>query len=152
MEENMQLLTNHIGYHINSEKRAVLMAQQSQHELASAFLVDAHNDEIVLELSPIGGANVDNWHQGVFFTLDFSQWTEQGHYYLRYQTVRSQSFEIAENQLYNRCFSDIIHYFKSQRCGGEFDAADKQASIVAAKIRWMSMAVGMTRQGMSAST
>ncbi len=130
MEENMQLLTNHIGYHINSEKRAVLMAQQSQHELASAFLVDAHNDEIVLELSPIGGANVDNWHQGVFFTLDFSQWTEQGHYYLRYQTVRSQSFEIAENQLYNRCFSDIIHYFKSQRCGGEFDAADKQASIV----------------------
>ncbi len=135
MEENMQLLTNHIGYHANSEKRAILMASLAQHEVASAFLVDAQSDEIVLELNPIGGSKVDNWHMGVFFTIDFSQWTEQGRYYLRYQNIKSQTFEVGDTSLHNRSFSDIIHYFKSQRCGGEFDIADKNAPIVGSSQR-----------------
>jgi hypothetical protein len=135
MEENMQLLTNHIGYHANSEKRAILMASLAQHEVASAFLVDAQGDDIVLELNPIGGSKVDNWHMGVFFTIDFSQWTEQGRYYLRYQNIKSQTFEVGDSTLHNRSFSDIIHYFKSQRCGGEFDIADKSALIVGSSQR-----------------
>ncbi|MGR5176842.1 glycoside hydrolase family 9 protein [Vibrio parahaemolyticus] len=126
----MQLLTNHIGYHKHSAKRAVLMCPTPPAEVASAYLVDAQSEEIAMELNLVGGSQVDNWHFGVFFILDFTDWRETGQYYICYHDVRSHTFEIASHSLYNRSFSDVIHYFKSQRCGGTFDAQDREISTV----------------------
>ncbi|ASI89864.1 glycoside hydrolase family 9 protein [Vibrio mediterranei] len=126
----MQLLTNHIGYQVNNAKRAVLMCTDPHHPVTTAYLVDAYSENTVLELTLEGGQSVDNWHCGVFFTIDFSQYQQAGRYYLRYQSVRSHDFVIEEHNLLTRSFSDVIHYFKSQRCGGQFDEHDKQARII----------------------
>lgn len=73
---------------------------------------------------------VANWHQGHFYLIDFSSFNTPGNYYLRFDHLRSSHFEIGEHILFDRTLSDVIHYFKSQRCGGIFDQQDRQAPLL----------------------
>ncbi|MCL9775074.1 glycoside hydrolase family 9 protein [Vibrio methylphosphonaticus] len=132
----MQLLTNHIGYQAIGSKRAVVMSPTALTEINNVFLVDATTHAIVLELPLSDGAQVDQWHQGYFFDVDFSEWTQPGEYYLSYQSVCSHRFQIANHRLLDRAFSDMIHYFKSQRCSDSiFDNADQVAKVIGSNER-----------------
>ena len=132
----MQLLTNHIGYQVTGSKRAVVMSPTALTELSNAFLIDASTHTIVSELPLSGGAQIDEWHHGYFFDIDFSEWTQPGEYYLSYQSVCSHRFQIAHHRLLDRAFSDMIHYFKSQRCSGSiFDNADQAAKVIGSNER-----------------
>ena len=126
----MLLLTNHIGYERLGPKKAVIQTEQSHLSSDTATLVCAKSEQIVATFSVQEQGKVANWHQGYFYLIDFSSFEIPGHYYLRFGNVSSSQLEIAEQLLLDRTLSDVIYYFKSQRCGGIFDHADRQAALL----------------------
>ena len=126
----MLLLTNHIGYEANAPKQAILQTRKARLSSTSVLLVCADNHVTVDSFDVVKHGQVANWHTGNYFTIDFSEVTKPGRYYLRFENLRSEIFEIDENLLMQRTFSDVLHYFKSQRCGGIFDKKDKQAQLL----------------------
>ncbi|WP_261903120.1 glycoside hydrolase family 9 protein [Vibrio fortis] len=126
----MLLLTNHIGYEANAPKQAILQTRKARLSSTLVLLVCADDHVTVDSFEVTKHGRVANWHQGNYFTVDFSAVTQPGRYYLRFENLRSEIFEIGENLLMQKTFSDVLHYFKSQRCGGIFDKKDKQAQLL----------------------
>ncbi len=120
----MLLLTNHIGYEALGPKQAVLMTRKPRLSTTTALLVCADSHQTVANFSIENGTQVARWHQGNFFRIDFSQFTQAGRYYLRVDNLRSEIFKIETGVLFDTTLSDVLHYFKSQRCGGRFDKQD----------------------------
>ncbi len=125
----MQLLINHIGYEAQGPKQAILNTKKERLSSYSALLVCADGHQTVATLNILKQGEVANWHQGNFYTVDFSQIQQPGRYYIKYEQLRSDTFEIGNDVLKKHTFSDLLHYFKSQRCGGIYDQQDKQAPI-----------------------
>ncbi|MEX3074033.1 glycoside hydrolase family 9 protein [Vibrio alginolyticus] len=126
----MLLLTNHIGYERLGQKKAVIQTEQPHLSDDSVFLICAESAQTVATFKLQEQGKVANWHQGYFYLIDFSSVVTPGHYYLQFKDVCSSQFEIGEQLLLDRTLSDVIHYFKSQRCGGIFDQSDRQAPIL----------------------
>ncbi|MDF2154213.1 glycoside hydrolase family 9 protein [Vibrio sp. CAU 1672] len=126
----MLLLTNHIGYELQGPKKAVIQTSQPRLSSYTALLVCAQSHQTIASLPIEQQGKVGHWHQGYFYTIDFSEFATPGHYYLRFEQLRSASFEIAGHVLLDRTLSDVIHYFKSQRCGGVFDQQDRNVPLL----------------------
>ncbi|WP_217540274.1 glycoside hydrolase family 9 protein [Vibrio metschnikovii] len=126
----MQLLTNHIGYEALGPKQAVLLTYQSAFYVEEARLVCARTHQTMARIAIEFGGQVDGWHQGHFHRLDFSVITQMGQFYLCVDNARSATFSIQSGLLMQRTFSDVLHYFKSQRCAGVFDRQDKQVPLL----------------------
>mgnify|MGYP006234056191 FL=1 len=126
----MQLLTNHIGYERLGPKKAIIQTNRSHLFSHTALLVCAKSHQTVATLTVEKQGKVANWHQGHFYLIDFSSFDTPGNYYLSFNHLRSSHFEIGEHILLDRTLSDVIHYFKSQRCGGIFDQQDRQAPLL----------------------
>lgn len=126
----MLLLTNHIGYEALGPKQAVLMTRKPRLSSTTALLVCADSHQTVASFSINKGTKVANWHQGNFFRIEFSHFEQVGRYYLRVDNLRSEIFQVAEGLLLRSTFSDVLHYFKSQRCGGRFDQQDYQVPLL----------------------
>ncbi|MGF1842924.1 glycoside hydrolase family 9 protein [Vibrio clamense] len=125
----MLLLTNHIGYEANGPKQAILLTKKGRLSNDIALLVCADNHTTVASYHLIQHGQVAEWHQGQFYHLDFSIHTRPGRYYLKFDHIRSEVFEIGTSVLMQRTFSDLLHYFKSQHCGGTFDQQDHNAPL-----------------------
>ncbi|MGC9492176.1 glycoside hydrolase family 9 protein [Vibrio genomosp. F10] len=130
----MQLLTNHIGYETQGAKQAIIMTTASTLSSMTATLVSTNDHQNVLPLSVSKGERCGQWHQGYFYTIDFSECVTPGHYYIEFEGTQSESFEISEGILMQRTFSDVLHYFKSQRCGGIYDQQDKQVPLLGTNV------------------
>ncbi|RJX74472.1 chitobiase [Vibrio sinensis] len=126
----MLLLTNHIGYETLGPKQAILMTKKPRLSSSTVLLVCADGHQTVETIEIEKGTKVANWHQGSFFRIEFSQFQKAGNYYLRFDNLRSEPFQIGSGLLLKETFSDLLHYFKSQRCGGMFDKQDRQAPIL----------------------
>ncbi|MFV0449438.1 MAG: glycoside hydrolase family 9 protein [Vibrio sp.] len=131
----MQLLINHIGYETFGPKQAVFVHQTSEIPSDFAQLVCGDSHKTVAQFKIERHGKVANWHQGYFHRIDFSHFTGEGRFYLRVENSRSEStqsevFTIAQGLLMQRTFSDLLHYFKSQRCGGIFDKQDKSVPLL----------------------
>ncbi|WP_104040991.1 glycoside hydrolase family 9 protein [Vibrio hyugaensis] len=126
----MQLLTNHIGYERLGPKKAIIQTSQPRLSSYTALLVCADSHQTVATLTVEKQGKVASWHQGHFYLVDFSSFNTPGNYYLRFDHLRSSHFEIGEHILLDQTLSDVIHYFKSQRCGGIFDQQDRQAPLL----------------------
>ncbi|GAK83589.1 glucosamine-link cellobiase [Vibrio ponticus] len=126
----MLLVTNHLGYESLGPKQAVLMTKKLRLTTTTALLVCADSHQTVASIEVEKGGKVAHWHQGNFFRIDFSNYQSLGRYYLRFDNIRSEIFEIGSGVLMQKTFSDVLHYFKSQRCGGIFDKQDHQAPML----------------------
>lgn len=126
----MLLLTNHIGYEALGPKQAVLMTRKARLSSTTALLVCAESHQTVATFTIEKGTKVANWHQGNFFRIDFSHFEQTGHYYLKVENLRSEAFSIDSGVLFHHTFSDLLHYFKSQRCGGRFDKQDRHIPLL----------------------
>ncbi len=126
----MLLLTNHIGYERLGQKTAVIQTEQPHLSSDNVLLICAKSAQTVATFTAQQQGKIANWHQGYFSLIDFSSFVIPGHYYLRFENVYSAQFEIGEQVLLDRTLSDVIHYFKSQRCGGIFDQTDYQVPIL----------------------
>ncbi|CAM2896423.1 glycoside hydrolase family 9 protein [Vibrio mytili] len=126
----MLLLTNHIGYERLGQKKAIIQTQQPSLTAVTASLICAESQQTVATLAVEKSGSVARWHHGDFYLIDFSSFTTPGYYYIQCSNNRSSCFEIGDNLLLERTLSDVIHYFKSQRCSGVFDHADRHAPIL----------------------
>lgn len=126
----MQLLINHIGYETLGPKQAVILSESADSPAAFARLVCSYSHKTVAQLKIEQHGKVANWHHGYFHRIDFSDFTGEGSYYLQVEDIQSEVFSIAQGLLMQRTFSDVLHYFKSQRCGGIFDKQDKSVPLL----------------------
>ncbi|WP_244323488.1 glycoside hydrolase family 9 protein [Salinivibrio costicola] len=89
-------------------------------------------DNVVAQFELHQGTQLNNWQMGTAYTLDFSAFAHRGRYQLVLLTdtpVYSHPFEITDNCLFHTTFSDLLHYFKSQRCSGIYEHADQRAKV-----------------------
>ena len=129
----MQVLLNHVGFAPFAAKRATL-----QHTLPLApqafSVVDLRTRAIVHAGMTVPTAPVEGWSDRHFAHAEFGALTTPGRYAVMldgaWPPVQSQPFEIAEGLFGSQMLSDIVHYFKSQRCTGLFDEADRRAPLL----------------------
>ncbi|MDF4774392.1 glycoside hydrolase family 9 protein [Vibrio parahaemolyticus] len=126
----MLLLTNHIGYERLGPKKAIIQTEQPHLSSYTAQLICATSEQTVATFAVEEQGKVANWHQGYFYLIDFSSFTDSGDYFLQVEDSRSSYFTVGEHILLNKTLSDVIHYFKSQRCGGVFDQQDRQLPVL----------------------
>ncbi|EKC5522066.1 TPA: glycoside hydrolase family 9 protein [Vibrio parahaemolyticus] len=126
----MLLLTNHIGYERLGPKKAIIQTEQPHLSSYTAQLICATSEQTVATFAVEEQGKVANWHQGYFYLIDFSSFTDSGDYFLQVEDSRSSYFTVGEHILFNQTLSDVIHYFKSQRCGGVFDQQDRQVPVL----------------------
>ncbi|HAS6484080.1 glycoside hydrolase family 9 protein [Vibrio parahaemolyticus] len=126
----MLLLTNHIGYERLGPKKAIIQTEQPHLSSYTARLICATSEQTVATFAVEEQGKVANWHQGYFYLIDFSSFTDSGDYFLQVEDSRSSYFTVGEHILLNQTLSDVIHYFKSQRCGGVFDQQDRQVPVL----------------------
>ncbi|HHF3113435.1 TPA: glycoside hydrolase family 9 protein [Vibrio diabolicus] len=126
----MLLLTNHIGYERLGPKKAIIQTEQPHLSSYTAQLICATSEQTVATFAVEEQGKVANWHQSYFYLIDFSSFTDSGDYFLQVEDSRSSYFTVGEHILLNQTLSDVIHYFKSQRCGGVFDQQDRQVPVL----------------------
>lgn len=124
----MQLLINHIGYERLAHKQALIL---SETDLTDAHLdiLDAQTHKVTMTLPISACPDTDQWSIAPTYQVTFDDLIESGRYYLQCGAHRSATFEIADGLLMHRTFSDLLHYFKSQRCTGIFEKSDRHAPV-----------------------
>lgn len=129
----MQVLLNHVGFTPGATKRATL-----QHALPLApqafSVVDLRTRAVVHRGVTEPTAPVAGWRGRHFAQADLTAVVTPGRYAVMldgtWPPVQSQPFEIADDLFGSQMLSDIVHYLKSQRCTGVFDAADRRAPLL----------------------
>ncbi|PRC94659.1 glycoside hydrolase family 9 protein [Solimicrobium silvestre] len=124
----MKILHNHLGY--QRDTRKVALIQSSVSLVGKAFtIVDAEKREPVFVGQLTSRGKVAQWRDWQFWEADFSKLQKDGSYFLVVDDVvsplASQVFKISPYLYGGQIVSDLLHYFKSQRCAGMFDAADR---------------------------
>ena len=129
----MQVLINHVGFATVSPKRATV--QHTQPLQPQPFsVVDLRTRAVVHSGMTEPTAPVEGWRDRHFAHADFSALARPGRYAVMlagsWPPVQSQPFEIGEGLFGSQMLSDIVHYFKGQRCTGLFDDADRRAPLL----------------------
>ncbi|MGF1713811.1 glycoside hydrolase family 9 protein [Photobacterium chitinilyticum] len=125
----MQLLTNHLGYERLGAKQAILLAEPDLPD-TSVEIIRGQDDQAIMQLTLQACGPIAQWHTGYAYSVDFTALTECGEFRIRVGDILSEPFSVAEGLLMQRTFSDVLHYFKSQRCSGIFDHADQHAPLL----------------------
>ncbi len=136
----MRILVSHVGYDAGEPKRAVLQADRAEPFSTAplAFrLVDASTGARVFHGLARFVGPVPRWRDWVFWTLDFSELRRPGRFVAelgggggvlsKSQAGRSEAFEIGQGLLLSRTVPAVLGYFRSQRCSGALDEADRRA-------------------------
>jgi len=122
-----RILVNHIGYEGRGAKKAVVAAPETA-ALVRFILLDGSNREVLAGKVIRAGA-VPGWPGRFFWSADFTPARKPGRYRLAVSgpgaRLVSESFEIHDGLLADACLSDILFYFKGQRCTGAYDAFDR---------------------------
>ena len=105
---------NQLGYLPKEIKAAVLLSKE---EISPELFTihDALTDELVYKSEKINSFG----SYGAFkstFRLNFSEFEEEGAYYVKLNSVRSPNFRIA-NDVYNGTADYLLRYMRQQRCG-----------------------------------
>jgi len=129
----IEILTNHIGYDRGSVKKAVLRGRSGAGipEKSTEFrVIESGSGKTVFEGKARFIGPVARWKDWVFWSLDFSALAKEGCFAVEMpgttaSVLRSEPFEIAENLLVRRTVPAVLEYFRSQRCTGILDEADR---------------------------
>ncbi|MDO4272236.1 MAG: glycoside hydrolase family 9 protein [Eubacteriales bacterium] len=126
-----RILVCHIGYKVNENKIAVYQGNGTEKELSFCLVDD--NGNKCFSGTPLYQGKVSNWNQGVYWTLDFTEFRENGTYRLCLDTDKreylSPYFEIGNPVIRLKIISDLGYYFKAQRVSGEWEYADTSISF-----------------------
>jgi peroxiredoxin len=130
--QSLHVLTNQVGYEDTRAKRAVVESDTPVH-VTSFRLINTADGATVFQGKPVFSGPVDKWKHWQFWTLDFSDFTTPGVYRLEVESqghpTRSEPFVIGKNVLEKATLSDVIYYFKGQRCAGLLDQADSHLAL-----------------------
>jgi hypothetical protein len=126
--QNVEILTNHIGYEMKGPKTAVVLGRTTD-TIGTVRAIEYRTGRVILSVfaQPVG--SVDHWKDWHFWSVDFPQLNSEGTYFLECtvgrSTVRSDPFLIQPDLLERNTLSNVIYYFKGQRCSGLLDKADR---------------------------
>ena len=130
--QKIKILTNHLGYEPESYKSAVIEAYPGD-KISNCTINSYSDDKIIAALKALEVGKIDQWKNWYFWTVDFSPVQQEGKYYIECKTNRgtiySFPFSIQKNILKRETLSDIISYFKEQRCTGQMEKADKKMTF-----------------------
>ncbi|NRF71565.1 glycoside hydrolase family 9 protein [Aquincola sp. S2] len=133
----MKLLHNHLGFEAAGPKVALLQADAPIEPRLFALVPSAGGAPVFEgRLAPL--APVPGWQGRHYAAADFSALQAVGDYGLQLGegaslvaaplTIRAEVFDESLQ-------SDLVHYFKSQRCSGIFDAADRSCPVFGSEQR-----------------
>lgn len=131
----MQVLTNHVGYETDGPKRAVVKADRAEAAAASLpyRVRDAASGKPLLSGEAVRCGAVQRWKDWVFWTLDLSALRRPGRYVVELAgpggPILSEPFEVGDRLLLRRTAPAVLRYFRSQRCHGIWDEADRRAGF-----------------------
>ncbi len=127
----MQIHHNHLGYRNQATKRALVRCSCIDTGSLSRrgfSVIDADLRQIVFQASLKALGGVAQWRDWQFWEADFSALQKTGRFVLLVDGVSpplmSSTFAIAPTIYDGQLISDLVHYLKSQRCGGMFEQAD----------------------------
>ncbi|MCD5361174.1 glycoside hydrolase family 9 protein [Chromobacterium aquaticum] len=125
----MKILLNHVGFEPQAPKLALLQASAADRPQALILLDRESRPVQEIALQALGMA--EGWPEWHYWQADFSAWTQPGQYRLWLQDsappVLSHEFTVASDCLGAQMLSDLLNHFKSQRCTGLYDRADRAA-------------------------
>ncbi len=125
----MRILNNHIGYETSGPKHAVVLGKANDQVSSFRILSDETGQEMFAGNAKAAGS-VQRWKDWRFWTLDFPALHAEGKYFIECTTnqgvIRSFPFLIQTDLLEQNTLSDVLVYFKAQRCSGALDKADRQ--------------------------
>jgi Glycosyl hydrolase family 9/Cellulase N-terminal ig-like domain len=125
--QDMKILINQIGYEQNAPKRAIVLGHKGD-QVTTFKVIDNQSTGEVLSGNAVEVGPVDQWKDWNFWTIDFSQLRTEGTFLLECQAnrgpIRSFPFLIQNDLLERNTISNVIYYFKGQRCSGLLDKAD----------------------------
>ena len=126
--QTVKVLVNQVGYEQDGPKRAVILGHAGD-EVTGFKVIDCSTGKGARSGSPAKAGPVDQWTDWYFWTVDFSSLDTEGTYLLEVETsrgpARSFPFKIQRNLLEKNTLSNVIYYFKGQRCSGLLDQADR---------------------------
>ncbi|OHX11748.1 endoglucanase-like protein [Chromobacterium sphagni] len=127
----MQFLFNHLGFEAAAAKQ-VLLQGPAEAVVDGVAVLDAER-RLVLR-SPLHAAGrVDGWRDWHYWRADIGALRAPGRYQLWLEgstpPLVSAPFEVADSLFGAPLLSDLLHYFKSQRCSGLYDQADRLARV-----------------------
>ncbi len=126
--EQPKVLTNHLGYEKDGAKRAVVLGHAGD-EVSTFKVLEYPGGKEVLAGQAVNAGPVAQWKDWVFWTADLTPLKTEGFYVLECATgggpVRSFPFEVRQNILERQTLYNVVAYFKSERCSGLLDKADR---------------------------
>ena len=126
----MQILINHLGYQ-KSESKFALVQVSTQNPSQAGFLDlyswNSTGGTLLAEFEYSAPQAIAEWKTGLASSVDFSSIQTVGRCFFKDRTtgICSENFEIHEKFSTDFWISDILFYFKGQRCSGYFDQADR---------------------------
>lgn len=114
IDRNAKIVINQIGYYPYWYKSAFLL-NANKASIDKAQLINCKNKKPVLSINP-GKQLKDATSQDVIQTLEFTNFHQQGCYYLKYGDIKSYPFQIGNN-IYEQPLAKMLHSYYLQRCG-----------------------------------
>lgn len=130
----MKILINHLGFSPNSPKHGVVISEQPLIS-KSLQVMSSEDHRLVMQIPLEEPQQVDNWQLGYCHGFDFSSLSQVGEFYMKLDSAHSHAFRLEPHLLFKHTFSDLLHYFKSQRCSGIYEEYDKQAKVYGSEQR-----------------
>lgn len=125
----MRFLFNHLGFERKAAKPILLQAEAGAAVDGVAVLDAAGKVVMRAPLRAQGGVN--GWGDDHYWRANLDELTQPGRYQLWLEgsapPLVSAPFEVADGLYGPALLSDLVFYFKSQRCSGLYDQADRAA-------------------------
>ncbi|MCS7052958.1 MAG: glycoside hydrolase family 9 protein [Ignavibacterium sp.] len=104
---------NQLGFRPEDQKTAILISAAPI--TVKEFVIKTKNDKTVFEKDLLIDTAL-NSHFKYSARLDFSEFKQQGEYYIQINNIRSKIFRI-RNNIYNQVRDSLSLFFRVQRCG-----------------------------------
>lgn len=128
----IKILTDQVGYEVNGPKHAVIEGRAGD-KVSSFTIVNYKTGKEIYSGKVKSDGPVDQWKNWYFRSLDFNPVKTEGDYIITCtvndSVYTSFPFKIQRNILVRNTLSDIIYYFKGQRCTGPFNKADRHLTF-----------------------
>jgi hypothetical protein len=140
----MEVLINHIGYDAGFAKKSLLKGRSGfgEPERDLGFrIIESKTRKPVFRGTARFLGSAPRWKDWLFWSLDFSALQQCGVFWIELDSashlgrspVRSALFQVSQDLLLDRTASAVIGYFRSQRCAGIWNEADRNVGFVGSR-------------------
>ena len=121
--QEKNIFINQIGY-LPKDKKLAFLTQAAQNQNCTFELCEMNSKKVVftgkiLAKNDDGSKYVDSAVGEEIFTADFSEFSQEGKYFIKIGNQESFPFEI-KSQVYKNLYYSVLNYFNLSRCGQNF--------------------------------